>query len=141
MNAMGHNVPSMIGVDQKDVVKQLNKLVPGYMALGENGMNDMTEMDMELPDNTLPMMTGTGPFGAIGMGGMFTVLKVRRDQPRNSHADPGWYRQPPGTQARLWQQGDAPLPEAPQARASAPTQPGTAQIELQVRKPSGHQGH
>jgi hypothetical protein len=25
------------------------------------------------------MMTGTGPFGAVGMGGMFSVVKVRRD--------------------------------------------------------------
>ena len=35
------------------------------------GMADMTEMEMPLPDNTLPMMTGTGQFSAIGMGGMF----------------------------------------------------------------------
>ena len=32
---------------------------------------------MPLPANTLPMMTGTGQFGPIEMGGMFTVMKVR----------------------------------------------------------------
>jgi hypothetical protein len=45
------------------------------------------------------MMTGQGPFGAIEMGGMFTVMKVRRDLPRNSYADPGWYKHPKGTVA------------------------------------------
>ena len=48
--------------------------------------------------NTLPMMTGTGPFGPIEMGGMFTVLKVREGI--KSYDDPGWYKQPPGTVAR-----------------------------------------
>ena len=45
--------------------------------MGERGMADMGEMEMPLPDNTLPMMTGQGPFGPIEMGGMFTVVKVR----------------------------------------------------------------
>ena len=34
-------------------------------------------MEMPMPDNTLPMMTGFGQFGPIEMGGMFTVVKVR----------------------------------------------------------------
>jgi hypothetical protein len=55
-------------------------------------------MDMGRPKNTLPMMTGTGPFGAIEMGGMFTVLKVREGI--TSYADPGWYQHPAGTLAR-----------------------------------------
>ena len=99
MNAMGHNVPTMIGVQQKDLAKKMNALVPDYMGMGEAGMADMGQMEMPLPDNTLPMMTGQGPFGAIEMGGMFTVMKVRRDLPRNSYADPGWYKHPKGTVA------------------------------------------
>jgi FtsP/CotA-like multicopper oxidase with cupredoxin domain len=99
MNAMGHNVPTMIGVQQKDLAKKMRALVPDYMAMGEAGMADMGQMEMPLPDNTLPMMTGQGPFGAIEMGGMFTVMKVRRDLPRSSYADPGWYRHPKGTVA------------------------------------------
>jgi hypothetical protein len=43
------------------------------------------------------MMTGTGQFGSIGMGGMFTILKVREGI--TSYNDPGWFRNPPGTVA------------------------------------------
>jgi hypothetical protein len=49
------------------------------------------------PKNTLPMMTGEGPFGPLEMGGMFTVVKVRDDI--TSYKDPGWYKHPPGTVA------------------------------------------
>ena len=153
MNAMGHGVPSLIGVKQDDLARQINQLVPGYMAMGENGMHDMAEMDMALPDNTLPMMTGTGPFGAIGMGGMFSTIKVRQDQPPahhpDGHRDPGWFRHPPGTLARLWQGegSSAPqaLPDAPTAPTSPssphPTDAAPSTLELTVRKPAGHSGH
>ena len=107
MNAMGHNVPTMIGVQQKDLAKKMSALVPDYMGMGEAGMADMGEMEMPLPDNTLPMMTGQGPYGPIEMGGMFTVMKVRRDLPRNSYADPGWYKHPKGTVAYEYTGNDA----------------------------------
>ena len=77
MNPMGHDVPNMIGVDHRDVVRRIQNLIPDYMVMGERGMADMGEMEMALPDNTLPMMTGQGPFGPLEMGGMFTVVKVR----------------------------------------------------------------
>ena len=80
MNAMGHDVPTMIGVDHRGVARQITKLIPDYMVMGERGMKDMTEMEMPLPDNTAPMMAGQGPFGAVGMGGMFSMVKVRKDQ-------------------------------------------------------------
>ncbi|MGO4326608.1 multicopper oxidase domain-containing protein [Cupriavidus sp. 2TAF22] len=99
MNAMGHQVPTMIGVKQKDLAKRMNALVPDYMAMGEAGMADMGGMEMPLPDNTLPMMTGQGPFGPIEMGGMFSVLKVRAGLGRDDYRDPGWYRHPKGTVA------------------------------------------
>src|SRR5262249_20095041 len=63
------------------------------------GMADMAEMGMPLPPNTLPMMTGTGPFGPIEMGGMFTVMKVREDLAPGDYRDPGWYKHPQGTVA------------------------------------------
>jgi len=47
-------------------------------------------MGMKTPENTLPMMTGEGPYGPIGMGGMFTVVKVRAHLPADG-SDPGWY--------------------------------------------------
>jgi manganese oxidase len=96
MNAMGHDVPNMLGVKQQGVEQKVRKLLPGYMAMGENGMGNMHEMGR--PKNTLPMMTGTGPFGPIEMGGMFTVLKVRDGI--TSYADPGWFKHPDGTVAR-----------------------------------------
>ena len=62
-------------------------------------MADMGEMEMPLPDNTLPMMTGFGQFGPVEMGGMFTVMKVRDGLGRNDYADPGWFKHPAGTVA------------------------------------------
>jgi manganese oxidase len=99
MNAMGHDVPTMIGVDHRHVAKKIIQLIPDYMVMGERGMADMGEMEMPLPDNTLPMMTGHGPFGPIEMGGMFTTVKVRPDQKRGDYSDPGWYKHPAGTVA------------------------------------------
>jgi hypothetical protein len=96
MNAMSHDLPNMIGVRADESEAKIRSVLPGYMAMGQTGMGNM--MDMGRPKNTLPMMTGTGPFGPIEMGGMFTVLKVREGI--TSYADPGWYKQPPGTMAR-----------------------------------------
>lgn len=105
MNAMGHDVPNMIGVDQGRVRESLQRVLPGYMIMGERGMADMGEMVMPLPENTLPMMTGSGPFGPIEMGGMFTVLKIREDQRPGDYSDPGWYDHPPGTVAYEYDPG------------------------------------
>lgn len=111
MNAMGHDIPNMLGVDQEGVEEQIRAAVPGYMAMGETGMHDHSEhaKHMPGPPNTLPMMGGDGPFGPIGMGGMFTLLKVHPDVPRFTAdeymqkvrlpADLGWYDNPPGTVA------------------------------------------
>ena len=95
----------------------------------------MGEMEMPLPDNTLPMMTGQGPFGAIEMGGMFTVVKVRRDQQPGSYADPGWYQHPKGTVAYQWN-GESPDVARPATPAST-----RRDVEISIRKPSGHAGH
>jgi FtsP/CotA-like multicopper oxidase with cupredoxin domain len=97
MNAMGHLVPNMLGVKQDDLDARIRALVPGYMSMGQDGMADMAQMQMPLPENTLPMMTGEGPFGPLEMGGMFTVIKVRENLAHNDYSDPGWYEQPAGT--------------------------------------------
>ena len=142
MNAMGHDVPTMIGVDHRGVAKQISDLIPDYMVMGERGMADMGEMEMPIPANTLPMMRGQGPHGAVEMGGMFTVVKVRRNQKPGDYKDPGWYRQPPGTRAYEW---TGPAPEAPRAATqggqSMPANGKPAAGEIQIRKPSGHAGH
>ena len=114
MNAMSHEIPNLIGVDQKAVSKKVEKLVEGYMEMGSHGMHEMTEMNMQGPPNTLPMMGGQGQFGPIGMGGMFTVVKIREDI--SSYDDPGPYKNPPGTVA--WPLGgEKPKSQASQAAA------------------------
>jgi manganese oxidase len=138
MNAMGHNVPTMIGVDQRRVVSQIQKLIPDYMVMGERGMADMGSMEMALPDNTLPMMTGQGPYGAMEMGGMFTTVKVRRGLARNDYKDPGWYRQPAGTQAYEWTDE---LPKTERAAESTKAANRTHEPVLNVRKGNKHDGH
>ncbi|HEY0955970.1 MAG TPA: copper oxidase [Roseateles sp.] len=134
MNAMGHGVPTMIGVDHSGLAARIRKLVPDYMVMGERGMHDMTEMSMPLPDNTAPMMAGEGPFGPVAMGGMFSMLKVRRGLKRGDYTDPGWFQHPPGTVAR--EVGEAP----PAASAPAPAA-HASDVEVQVRKPQGHHKH
>jgi manganese oxidase len=110
MNAMGHGIPNTIGVEQRDLAEQISALVPNYMNMGGEGgtMGDM-QMQMPLPQNTLPMMTGTGPHGSIEMGGMFTLVKIRADLARNDYRDPGWYKAPKGSVAYLWQGEEPPL--------------------------------
>lgn len=98
MNAMAHDMENLLGVDQTGVEEEIRKLLPGYMAMGEHGMYEMGEMNMEGPANTLPMMGGVGPCGSVGMGGMFTILKVR-DQLASYDVDPGWFENPKGTVA------------------------------------------
>jgi manganese oxidase len=143
---MGHNVPTMIGVDHRGVVNQINKLIPDYMVMGERGMADMGDMEMPLPDNTLPMMTGHGQFGPIEMGGMFTTLKVREGLKRDDYKDPGPYKFPKGTVAYEWT-GSSMNPErAPTSRMTdinpaTGSAAGKREVVLDVKKPTGHGGH
>lgn len=105
MNAMGHGIPNTLGVDQSGIAAEIGKILPGYMAMGEHGMSEhQVHLDMGHmtgPENTLPMMTGKGPFGNIEMGGMFTVIKVRDDLAPGDYGDPGWYDHPKGSVARV----------------------------------------
>ena len=138
MNAMGHNVPNLIGVDHRGIAQKIIKLVPDYMVMGERGMADMGSMEMPLPDNTLPMMTGAGPFGPMEMGGMFTVIKVREGLARGDYKDPGWYQHPKGTVAREW---SGAVPAAQRVEPDRNAAPGKPERELRARKPAGHEGH
>lgn len=102
MNAMGHDVPTFIGADKTKLTELMRKHQPEYMPMGTAGMADMGEMSMEIPANTVPMMTGWGPHGPIEMGGMFSVVKVREGIAPDDYSDPGWYENPPGTEAYEW---------------------------------------
>ena len=125
MGPMGHEVPNMIGVNLDGVDEKVGDQVPGFMAMGESGGRMMA---MGGPDNTLPMMSGSGQFGDIEMGGMFTVIKIRNGITR--YDDPGDYQNPKGTVA--WKVENPPEPllngaasagEAAPAPVSAPARP------------------
>lgn len=139
MNAMGHDVPTMIGVDPSGVVDKIGALIPGYMAMGHAGMAEMGDMQMPGPANTAPMMAGDGPFGGLHMGGMFSVLKVRRGLGANDYRDPGWYEHPAGTVAYEWEGAvGEPVREAPPQQP--PGEQGVQEapeVEVQIRKPAG----
>jgi manganese oxidase len=117
MNAMGHNVRTYIGVNMKPTTPAIRRIAPGYMPMGGSGMGEMGSMEMPLPENTLPMMTGYAQYGPVDMGGMFTVGKVRPGLAHDDYKDPGWYKHPEGTVAYEWT-GD-PLPEAKRAPEAA----------------------
>jgi len=144
MNAMGHELPTMIGVEHRGVVREINKLIPDYMVMGERGMGDMAEMEMPIPDDTARMMGGEGPFGSVEMGGMFSVIKVRASQKPGDYADPGWYKHPPGTNAFEWT-GSLTEPSRVAAEGAGAMPPAHGrprpEIEVQIRKPTGHSGH
>ena len=103
MNAMGHEIPNALGVDQTGIDREIKKMLPGFMAMGRDGMAEHQEhTDMghhKGPENTLAMMTGKGPYGNIEMGGMFTTVKVRDNLQRGDYRDPGWYDAPKGSVA------------------------------------------
>jgi FtsP/CotA-like multicopper oxidase with cupredoxin domain len=98
MNQMGHDLPNMIGVDTRGAEERANQLVPGTMIMGQTGMGDMMEHTTpdRIPRNAISMQGMQGPFGAIEMGGMFTIVKVREG---GDEIAGGWYRHPRGTVA------------------------------------------
>jgi manganese oxidase len=132
MNAMGHEVKNFIGANQKDLAKIIRKLVPDYTPMGASGMAEMGAMEMPMPDNTLPMMTGFGQFGPMEMGGMFSVVKVREGLARDDYKDPGPYKNPEGTVAYLYSGPPVSAPRAPESKL--PRAPAT---EFDVVKPGG----
>lgn len=103
MNQMGHGIPNLIGVDPSHFDEKLSGVLPGYMTMGEEESDGTTE-DSSMPRNSLSMMGGSGPFGYITMGGMFTVLKVREEL--DLKAEVGWYKYPPGSVADVASEAD-----------------------------------
>jgi len=103
MNQMGHGIPNMIGADPQLINAAVRPVVDGFMAMGHDGMGDhgmhIGMGHMDIPENSIPMVGANGPKGYITMGGMFTILKVRKSI--QDGENPGWYKDPEGTEARL----------------------------------------
>jgi FtsP/CotA-like multicopper oxidase with cupredoxin domain len=106
MTQMGHDIPNMLSTDPRRLDRRMQRIVPGFMSMGTTGFEHMDpDHEMPIPENSIPMRGGPGPFGHVEMGGMFTVMKVREDP---DGADPsGWYTHPPGTVA--WLAGPAAM--------------------------------
>lgn len=104
MNQMGDKFPNMIGVKAGDVDAHVQRLLPDYMTMGSDGMAEhgihIATGHVQAPSNSIPMRGGSGPFDYITMGGLLTMLKVREHLEHNDR-DPGWYRHPKGTVARV----------------------------------------
>jgi manganese oxidase len=150
MNAMGHNVVNLIGASERALAKAVNRAAPGAMAMGTDGMGTMGEMQMPLPENTLPMMTGYGQFGPIEMGGMFTLMKVREGLAAGEYKDPGPYKNPPRTvayEANAAQAGEPPRQsgtgETPGMNMPGMKMPGMDMrgMDMPGMKSGGHHDH
>jgi hypothetical protein len=89
MNQMGHDAANLIGADTDGLDARLGRAVPGTMVMGKDGMAEMSRMAMAKPSHSISMLGGAGPHGAIDMGGMFTLLKIR--DRLTGDGDPGWY--------------------------------------------------
>jgi FtsP/CotA-like multicopper oxidase with cupredoxin domain len=95
MTQMGHGAANMVGATTSAVDARLQRVDPRAMTMGQTGMSSMGEMNMPVPQNSIPMKSAAGPFSPIDMGGMFTIIKVRD---RLQGADPkGFYAHPKGT--------------------------------------------
>ncbi len=90
MNQMGHDAANMIGADTRGLDAKLDRVVPGAMVFGSAGIGGA--MAMDIPKGSIAMVGGKGPFGAIDMGGMFTLVKIR--ERLTGDGDPGWYATP-----------------------------------------------
>lgn len=105
MNQMQHNIPNLLEIDTKGIDERIRKFYPNFTGLmNVNGMDEMFVMHAghdhhQMAQNRLNIspMSNPGPFGAIEMAGMFTILKVRENLIEGEN--PGWYQNPPGTVA------------------------------------------
>ncbi len=97
MNQMG-DFTNTVGMAPGSLDETLQQLLPGYMTMGNAGMNDRTGKPMHpIPPNSIPMKKGDGPYGPISVAGMANLLKVRRDisdEMLATNTDPGQYTSP-----------------------------------------------
>src|SRR4051795_11878231 len=56
MNQMGHKLPNLIGANIEGYDAKVRALLPNYMTMGQHGTADMGEMQMPVPENSIPMV-------------------------------------------------------------------------------------
>ena len=119
MNAMGHDVRNFIGVDKK-AVRQTDEAhwCPTTCRWAAPAWPTWARWRCRCPTTRLPMMTGFGQFGAVEMGGMFSVVKVREGLASGDYKDPGWYKHP-ARHGRLRMERARP-PATPRALSPVP---------------------
>ena len=54
MNQVGLNITHVVGIKPDDLDRQIEPLLPGYMAMGHEGIYDIGEMDSPWPKNSIP---------------------------------------------------------------------------------------
>jgi manganese oxidase len=98
MNQMFNGFTNTLGMEAKDVNREVQQLLPDYMTMARGGMSDRTgNPKFPIPPNSIPMKNGEGPYGPIPFGGMTSMFKVRAeisDEMLARNADPGQYRSP-----------------------------------------------
>jgi len=97
MNQMGHGLPNLVGADLAGLEGRIRGAAGAGPADGAGPHGHHGGGSGPLPPNSIPMLGGSGPYGPIGMGGMFTILKVRESL--GEGADPGWHQAADGARA------------------------------------------
>lgn len=134
MTQMGHGIPNLVGVDPTafDAAVQRHVLPKGTDP-------NTSELAGETPKNSIAMLGGSGPYGYIPMGGMFTVLKVRDDL--RGEADPGDYAPPRGTVAEPADPAQLAADGVDPGARDAASPPTTAPSPATPPAHEGHHGH
>ena len=71
MNHMAHDVPNMLGVQQAEVEPKCKNYCPTTWPWGRLAWVTWRTCTWKGPSNTVPMMTGDGPFGGIDMAACY----------------------------------------------------------------------
>ncbi len=137
MNQMGHGIPNLVGLDPSAFDQAVIDLVGDSLPPLPPAPDD-DPMAGLIPRNSIPMLGGDGAFGYVTMGGMFTVLKVRKDLA--TYDDPGWYVHPEGSVANAASADDLERDGIDPAAAPAAPQ-GAPPAALPAPGGGGHAGH
>jgi hypothetical protein len=96
MTQMGHGLPPMVGVNTRKLDHRMSRVMPEYMTMGTKGMGGMGEMEMKIPENSLPMRGGPGRLATSTWAGCSPCSRSATSRPAAPNT---WYRHPPNAVA------------------------------------------